>query len=364
MPTGSELPYLLFGDSRRTVDLWYVEMASGQAQRFVGAGSGNLQPQDSPLEVSTRYLDGEWTATFKQPLAEGDALEFNEGAFVPIAFSVWDGFNNERGNKRGMTSWFYVYMEPAMQPSPAGPMTRSILITLLLGFGTVALVRKRSHATGSFMPEQLRADIRKSRVDVALDVIRVGLGIALFVRGILFAADTDRVVGLVQGGELGAIAPAIFIHVVVVAHIIGGLMLIAGFRTRVAALIQIPILVGAVLVALSRGGLFMADQSLELAALVLVLLIVFCLFGSGRYSLDEIIFRRHAPDPDLAVPTANVVGLAFAFGGIATLIAILALGSRLVMDSFSFGDMAAVAGATVLVVGAFLLFYGFALRGK
>jgi uncharacterized membrane protein len=88
------------------------------------------------------------------------------------------------------------------------------------------------------------------------------------------------------------------------------------------------------------------------------------LFGSGRYSLDEIIFRRHAPDPDLAVPTSNVVGLAFAFGGIATLIAILALGSRLVMDSFSFGDMAAVAGATVLVVGAFLLFYGFALRGK
>lgn len=363
MPTGSELPYLLFGDSRRTVDLWYVEMGSGEARRFTGSGSGNLQPEAATLEVATTYNEGEWTATFKQPRTADGVLQFDEGAFIPIAFSVWDGFNDERGNKRGMTSWFYAYIEPATQPSPAGPMTRSVLLALFLGFGMVALVRKKNHAMGSFMPDRLREDISKGRVDVALDVVRVGLGVALFVRGILFATDTSRVVDMIQSGDL-AIAPGIFIYVVVVAHIVGGLMLIAGFRTRVAALIQIPILIGAVLVAISQGGLFMEQQSLELAVLVLVLLIVFYLFGSGHYSLDEIIFRRHAPEPDLDVPTTNVVGLAVAFGGIATLVAILVLGSRLVMESFTFGDLAAVVGATVLIFGAFLLFYGFALRGK
>ena len=33
-----------------------------------------------------------------------------------MAFSVWDGFNRERGNRRSLSSWYQVYVEPIGAP--------------------------------------------------------------------------------------------------------------------------------------------------------------------------------------------------------------------------------------------------------
>lgn len=38
--------------------------------------------------------------------------QFQEGVFVPVAFAVWDGSNNEKGSKHVMTSWYWLYLEP------------------------------------------------------------------------------------------------------------------------------------------------------------------------------------------------------------------------------------------------------------
>jgi putative oxidoreductase len=63
-----------------------------------------------------------------------------------------------------------------------------------------------------------------------------------------------------------------------------------GFLTRVAAIVQIPILFGAVFVIHRPDGLFALGQSLEFSALVLLLLVVFAIAGSGRLSLDHVTF--------------------------------------------------------------------------
>ncbi len=128
--------------------------------------------------------------------------------------------------------------------------------------------------------------------DIGLDVIRVFLGIALLVRGALFMADQSRVMSMVQQEEMDWLVPIILIHAVTLAHIVGGFMLAAGLFTRVAALIQIPVLVVAVFLATLQGGLLAPAQSLELSALVLFLLAIFFFFGSGTLSLDEMIFAR------------------------------------------------------------------------
>ena len=41
---------------------------------------------------------------------------------MPIAFSVWDGFSRERGNRRGLSFWYSLYVEPEVVPSAVGPM--------------------------------------------------------------------------------------------------------------------------------------------------------------------------------------------------------------------------------------------------
>ena len=63
---------------------------------------------------------------------------------MPIAFSVWDGLSRERGNRRGLTVWESVYMEPEVVPSAVGPMIRMALVLLGIELAIIGWVRRRS----------------------------------------------------------------------------------------------------------------------------------------------------------------------------------------------------------------------------
>jgi len=61
--------------------------------------------------------------------------------------------------------------------------------------------------------------------------------------------------------------------------------------TRLSALIQIPILIGAVIINLSIG-IFTPGSELVFSLLVLVLLVFFLFEGGGELSLDDYI-KKH-----------------------------------------------------------------------
>jgi uncharacterized membrane protein YphA (DoxX/SURF4 family) len=126
--------------------------------------------------------------------------------------------------------------------------------------------------------------------EVVVDLLRVYLGIGLFVRGVLFAA-TPRGVEVLVDLSAFSLASAALAHYVTFAHLVGGLMLAAGLLTRLASLIQLPILVGAVFLVHLPEGLLTADQSLEFSALVLFLLLVVFVFGGGPWSADRYVFE-------------------------------------------------------------------------
>ena len=65
---------------------------------------------------------------------------------MPIAFSVWDGFSRERGNRRALSLWYSLYVEPDVVPSAAGPMIRTALIILFLELIVIGWVRYGSRA--------------------------------------------------------------------------------------------------------------------------------------------------------------------------------------------------------------------------
>lgn len=128
--------------------------------------------------------------------------------------------------------------------------------------------------------------------DIAFDIVRIYLGIGLFVRGWLFISDTSTLAALTESAGTGAFVSSGIAHYVALAHLGGGLFMALGLITRVAALIQIPALIGAVFFVHLGDGLLAAGQSLEFSALVLFLLIVIFLHGSGRLSLDYLLFER------------------------------------------------------------------------
>lgn len=119
------------------------------------------------------------------------------------------------------------------------------------------------------------------------DFVRIYLGIGLFVKAIYFMLHRDYLFALMQDAGTLWFAPAVVIHYVIPAHLIGGFLLTIGLLTRLAALAQIPILVGAVFyIHLPKMVSMEPRQNLEFSALVLFLIVLIFLRGAGRYSVD------------------------------------------------------------------------------
>jgi|SwirhirootsSR3_FD_contig_31_7835895_length_654_multi_2_in_0_out_0_2 uncharacterized membrane protein YphA (DoxX/SURF4 family) len=135
------------------------------------------------------------------------------------------------------------------------------------------------------------------RPDLMIDLIRIYLGVALFFKGVYFMENREYLLKMMEDAGGWWFAPAAIAHYIVPAHLVGGLMLALGLLTRVAALAQIPILLGAVFyVHMPRlSGLIqetVGRQNLELSALVLFLTVLVLLHGAGRFSLDYLIGKR------------------------------------------------------------------------
>jgi len=138
-------PYFLFGDSQNPVDLWFVNLTYGVADTFRGRGSEQVEPTEADIvEAVTSYDQGKWTVTYKRRRASRAGVSFAEQQYTPIAFSVWDGFNRERGNKRALSSWFYVYTEPSVEQTATIPVLRAAFLVLVIELLVVFLVRRRA----------------------------------------------------------------------------------------------------------------------------------------------------------------------------------------------------------------------------
>lgn len=146
-PTGARKPYFIFGDAQNPVDLWYFDLARPDPLQFTGRGSSAIEPNDTgDLTGVATYDSGEWSAIFKRPLRASSGAPFSPGEFMPVAFSVWDGFSRERGNRRGLTQWFSLYVEPEVVASAVGPMVQTALLILAIELIVIGWMRWRSRA--------------------------------------------------------------------------------------------------------------------------------------------------------------------------------------------------------------------------
>ena len=149
-----------------------------------------------------------------------------------------------------------------------------------------------------FSRQWLEAWIAENR-DVFFDLMRIYLGIGLFVKGIQFTWDDGYISNLLlQSGRLQVLSTAIA-HYIPIAHIGGGLLLAMGFMTRTAVLFQLPILAGAVFLIHMQEGLFTRGQNLEFTALVLFLLLLILVHGPGRWSVDHHLVAGRSPEEEL-----------------------------------------------------------------
>ncbi len=125
---------------------------------------------------------------------------------------------------------------------------------------------------------------------ILMDGLRILLGLVLIVKGIQFGLNPHDIKILVNQTPLNFLSFMI-VHYIIMVHLAGGLMILLGIATRIAVIFQLPILIGAILF-VHRSEMFSFYSENGLAIGVLVLLVVFLFYGSGKLSYDE--FMKHS----------------------------------------------------------------------
>lgn len=120
-----------------------------------------------------------------------------------------------------------------------------------------------------------------------VDFARIALGLFLLWKGVEFADDMNKLMGMMNNLPFGNFMMIILGHYVLFAHILGGVLLATGLLTRFACIIQIPVLLVAIFL-----NIFNQFSELSLSILTLFLLVYFLVVGGGRWSLDWYINKE------------------------------------------------------------------------
>ncbi|WP_228851302.1 DoxX family protein [Aegicerativicinus sediminis] len=115
-----------------------------------------------------------------------------------------------------------------------------------------------------------------------LDVIRVALGVFLFVKGIHFLSNSQMLLDLFTPIQNMA-GGMIILHYLAPAHFIGGILIAFGLLTRWAIIAQLPILIGAILINFVGD---MHTSNLVMASITFIVCLFFLFYGSGKHSAD------------------------------------------------------------------------------
>lgn len=121
-----------------------------------------------------------------------------------------------------------------------------------------------------------------------IDIIRIALGLTILFKGIFFTRNIGDLLQLMERTDLLFVSLGVA-HYIAFAHLVGGILIAMGLVTRFAIIFQLPILLLAVFLVNVKQGFFTVSNNLEfeLSLVVLILLVVFLIYGSGKWSVDN-----------------------------------------------------------------------------
>lgn len=131
------------------------------------------------------------------------------------------------------------------------------------------------------------AEAKQTRKNLMLFLLRVVLGLALFVKGISFVYNQEFLEGLIS--NIALLEKLSFLKIIIpFIHILGGFFIIIGMYSRIMILIQLPIILAAiVLLFISAGVTYYREIAFALS--ILILLGSYLKFGDGFYSWNNLI---------------------------------------------------------------------------
>jgi putative oxidoreductase len=129
-----------------------------------------------------------------------------------------------------------------------------------------------------------------------LDFVRIALGLVIMLKGVQFIDNMQPLTDIMaKSGFLGSAGLGIVVHIVVFANLLGGAMILFGLLTRAVCVVLIPVVLGAIFIVNLPAGVSQTNAELWLSVIILFLLILFAIEGSGKLSFDEWM-RTHSDE--------------------------------------------------------------------
>ncbi len=126
-----------------------------------------------------------------------------------------------------------------------------------------------------------------------IDILRMCLGVLLFLKAVQFINNMDQLSDLMGRSRfLGSMSLGVMGHYIIMIHLIGGFMVATGLLTRLACLLQIPILLGAVIFVHAPSGIIPTDNNWWLSLGILLALVFFLIEGGGPWSADRLLLNH------------------------------------------------------------------------
>src|SRR5690242_1584930 len=115
-----------------------------------------------------------------------------------------------------------------------------------------------------------------------LDIFRIILGIFITYKGIEFMGNMDLLKAEAES-VTQVFTGASIAHYVIFAHVLGGPLIAVGLFTRAMCAIQIPILLGAIILVNAPQGFLSIGNHMELEVSIIALIgmVIFMVFGAG-----------------------------------------------------------------------------------
>ena len=118
-----------------------------------------------------------------------------------------------------------------------------------------------------------------------MDIVRILLGIAIFIKGIYFIHNPEALLQILQNSKISGWT-FIVEHHVAFTYLVGGILIAIGLITRIAIIFQLPVFFGSIFCCLTHRGFFSVFSDLTFSIVMFVLLIFFLIWGPGKFSVD------------------------------------------------------------------------------
>ncbi len=151
---GKVRPYMMLGDGKRSVNLWWWSSKDGVIKERNAKGFTSITTQpERGQDVTGRvtYEDGRYTMYVRRSLKTSDPkvdVQIAPGRFVPVGFNVWNGNRGELGQRRSLTTWYWLYLAPPVPETVYTYPPFAFFFSLGLLLIIVRSVRRRVRVAG------------------------------------------------------------------------------------------------------------------------------------------------------------------------------------------------------------------------